>query len=69
VQENKRLSCLKEEHEEQLLALEKAARILGEQEENGKEDMKSMENNHIISQETLADTNLRSSWPSCKMTT
>jgi hypothetical protein len=61
VQENKRLSCLKEEQEDQLLALEQAARILGEQVENGKEDMKSIENNHTISQETLADTNLRSS--------
>jgi hypothetical protein len=61
VQENKRLSCLKEEQEEWLLAQEQAARILGEQVENGKEDLKSTENNHAISQETLADTNLRSS--------
>jgi chromosome segregation ATPase len=50
VRENDRLSRLKEDQERQLLALEQAARIPGEQAVDGKEDMKSMEN-----QETLTD--------------
>jgi hypothetical protein len=53
VRENDRLSRLKEDQEERLLALEQAARIPGEQAEDGEEKMKSM-----VNQETLTDPNL-----------